>query len=359
MSVVFRYIFRKLLATFLMVTPVIVLTAWVTMSIKYVELIVSDNLSFFVFLKLILCVLPGVCGIILPICFLISVIIAVSSLRSNKELIVMMTSGKSALSLILPILALGCMVSSVVLYLQTTGTPIAYKSFENIKEHVKTQMSINLLKPQTFNVIGDSVIYVGSRHGSDLQNVFVSYIPKNRTSNTNIITAKRGALINNIDGMFIQLQNGQRQELDSANKVVSTLKFEILSYDITSFFKRFYSNSTRINYRTQSELLDEAQRTDDEGHRRNCLAEYHSRILISFLSVINALIVGIFLMSAHERGKGRVSSIVSFLCGVVCHTSVMLLLNTATKNTVMITYNYMIVVTIVLVLFFFFVRIRN
>ena len=358
-SIAFRYIFKRLLTTFLMVAPVVILMAWVTMSIKYIGLIVSDNLSFWTFFKLVLCILPGVCGIILPICFLISSIIAIQSLQNSKEIIVLMTSGKSALSIFAPLLTLGFLISATVLYVQTSGSPNAYKSFESIKEQIKTQISINLLPPQKFNVIGESVIYVGARVGNELQNIFVSYIPKNATSNTNIITAKSGSFIASDEGAFIQLENGCRQEFDKANDVVATLKFQILSYDVTPFFKRLYSKSSTVNYQTQTELIKEAEITNDENHKRNCLAEYHSRILNSNLPILNALIIGMFLIAVPERGHGRTKSILAFLLGTICHASVMVLLNTATKNSFMIPCNYAIMTVVMLLLFSVFIKKRN
>ena len=357
-SIAYRYILKRLATTFFMVTPIIVLMAWVTMSIKYIGFIVSDSIPLSTFFKLVLCISPGVCGIVLPICFLIAAIITINAMQNNKEIIVFMTSGKSALSMLLPIMTLGGCISMIVLYMQTTGAPRAYRILEAAEEKIKTQISTNLLKPQVFNTLGDSVVYVGKNEGTVLRDIFVSHIPKKAPLTTNIITAKIGALLSNKDGVFIYFKDGCRQELDSSQNLISTLRFESLSYDITRFFKRYYPKSNRVSRYTQDQLLKEARQTSDETKKRNCLAEYHARILGASLPILNALFVGIFLLVAFERGRGKYKAIPTFFTGIACHILVMLLLNSATKYSDMIMWNYVIITCMMVGLFSIFLR-RN
>lgn len=331
------------------------------MSVGYVKLIVSDNVTLFDFFKLISCILPGVSAIILPICFLISSIITLQVFQNSKEMIIFMTSGKSALSIFMPLISLGALIASFMLYLQTTGSPYAYKAFEKLKEQIKTQISINLLKPMTFNVIGESVIYVGDISGNELKDIFISYVPKKKTSSSsNIITAKAGKYVSdNNETIFIQLFNGCRQEFDSENKPIATLKFDSLSYDVSPFFKRFYAKSKSTSGKTQTELSKEIQKTSNEELRQNYIAEYHSRIISSFLPIIYALVVSIFLIVPMERGKGRLESTLIFLMGTICQALIMTLVNISTKNSNMIKYNYMIICFVIVYLFMIFIRRRN
>lgn len=328
------------------------------MSIKYINMIASDNISFYTFFKLVLCIFPGVSGVILPICFLISSIIVIQKMQTDKEVIVLMTSGKSSLSIFKPLLALGCCVAGGILYIQTIGSPQAYKNFENLQEQIKSKISVTLLKPGAFNVMGESVIYIGERNDRELKDVFISYIPNKQMSHTNIITAQKGKYLSENGKIFIVLTNGYRQELSKSNAVIATLKFETFSYDITQFFKRFYSRSKRPNEKTQSELMEQAQKTADIEIKRNYIAEYHSRFISSFLPILNALIVAIFLIVAQERGRGKLESIMSFFAGVLSQAFVMILINASTKDSDMISYNYLIIFFTIIGLFTAFMRRR-
>lgn len=358
-TIAFRYILKRLLVTFFVVSPIVIMMTWIGMSIKYIGLIVSDSTPLLTFLKLILCISPGVCGIIFPICFLLSTIITLYNLETNRELTILLSSGKSPLSMLSPIILLGICITALVMFLNTIGAPQAYKNFETIKEQLQTTVSTNFLKTQTFNIIGNSIVYIGSRGNDSLNDIFISHAPTKQSANTNIITAKQGGLVKNAKQVFIKLKNGCRQEIDKNNDVVSTLTFESLSYDITSLYKKFYKKSSKVSYKTQTELLEMARDAPDKKLKENCLAEYHSRILVSASSMIDALIVGIFLIVARGRRQGRKNAILAFACGTCCHAGLMVLLNTATKNNQLIFYNYIIVCVFILFLLLFFQKERN
>lgn len=358
-TIAFRYILKRLVVTFFVVAPIIVFMAWIAMSIKYIGLISSGGISLVTFLKLILYISPGVCGIIFPICFLLSIVIAIYGLQSNKELTVFLSSGKSPLSMLIPVLFWGGCIAGLVMFFNTMGAPHAYKNFETLKEKIHTEVSTNFLKAQSFNIIGNSVIYVGSRKHNSVENIFIFHLPKKENAIMNVITAKHSAIVHNSNQILVQLENGCRQEIDKNENVVSTLTFDSLTYDITNFFQSSYKESSKVNYKTQSELLQIAQHSPDKKMRENCLAEYHSRILSSASSIINALIVGIFLICPLERARGSKDAILAFSTGIISHVCLMVLMNLATKNNNLIIFNYAAVGLFILCLYLFFIKRRN
>ena len=355
LTIAFKYILKRLLVTFLIISPIVIFVAWIVLSVKYINMIVYDNISFVAFMRIVLCISPGICGTILPICFLISSIITIHTLQSNKEIIILLTSGKSPLSLLSPLLFLGCCVSVTVLFLNITGAPYAYKTFESLKEQVQTNVMTNFLKIKTFNNIGNSVIYIGARKANVLRNIFISYVPKNQKSNTNIITAREGSVVTENSKTYINLKNGCRQELDKQNDVVATLTFDSLTYEVTHFVSGFYEKSSKVKYKTQDELMQEIKRSPDEQHQTNCLIEYHSRLLTPFVSIMDAIIIGIFLFGARNRGRGRREAIFTFICGIICHISMLILIN----GNKAVVYNYMIVCALIISQLLFFLKKRN
>ncbi len=354
LSIAFCYMLKKMLLAFSVVTPIIILMVWIAMSIKYVDLIVSENVSFAMFFKLILCTLPGIAAIILPTCFLISSIIVIQKMHSNEEITVFLTSGKIPFSLFIPLFVLGTVFSLGILYLRTTISPMAYKNFEDMQEKVKNNISINLLKPGIFNVIGESVIYIGERTDNELKKVFISYIPNNQQSHTNIISATSGKYVADNGKISILLDNGYRQEFDRYNKILATLKFESFSYDITQFFKRFYARPKRPNEKSQKELLEEVKIIKDQKLKQYYMAEYHSRYLFSTLPILESLILAIFLLKPIGRGRDRKVALKSFSVEILCQILIIILGNLSAKEFVIAYYNYIAVVVLFAVLFVFF-----
>lgn len=355
LSIAFRYIFRKLLANFCVISPIATLMLWIAMSIKYVDLIVSENISFAVFFKLILCTLPSIAAIILPICFLISSILSIQKLHTDEEIVVFLTSGKSPISLFLPLIILGVMIASCVLYLRTTASPMAFKTFENMQEQIKSSASINLLKPGVFNVVGESVIYIGARNHNHLENVFISYIPNDRTLHTNIISAENGEYATHDGKILINFNNGYRQEFDRNNRIVATLKFEKLSYDVTQFFKRFYKKPKRPSDKSQEELLAEALSSPNSELTRNFIAEYHARYVFSLLPIFYSLIIAIFMLQTVSRGRTRQAVLKAASGGVICQILFITLVSVSTRSVSIVYYNYYIISVLLILLLICFI----
>ena len=358
-SIVFRYIFQQLLVTFSVVSPILIFLMLLAMSVRYISIITASDVAFSIILKMLLYLTPGICGIILSICFLISSIIAIYNMQTRNEMTIFLLSGKSPISLLNPIITFGVLVSFVVYIVNTVVSPYAYKRFEEVKEQIQTKISLNILKPKSFNKVGNSIVYIGSRDNNTVNKIFISYIPNKKNAIANIITAKRGHLVVEDKKIFILLENGFRQEINKKNEVITTLTFGSLSYDITDIFSSFYKKSSKVNYKTQNELIKISQETDDEKLKKNYLAEYHSRIIMPFISLINALIIGLCLIKPQRRGRGKKSAGIAFALGIICYSGAIVLLNTATKHTDMIQYNYFLFILTFIGLFITFLLKRN
>lgn len=358
-GIIFRYILKKLLMAFFVISPIIIMMVWLVISIRYINLIVSDDVSLISFFKLISCVFPEIAGTILPICSLIASIVVLYRMQSDKEILVFMTSGKSVFSIFSPVLTFAIFTFSIVLYLLTTLSPYAYKNFVNIQEKIQNQISMSIIKPGVFNVLGNSIIYIGSKTEDSISDVFISYIPKDKKAGSNIITAKNGNYLVRDEKLYISLDKGYRQELDEKNSVVSTLKFDNFSYDVTQFVKRYSQKVQKPYQKTQRELISEAKNLNDTKLKMKYISEYHSRLTMPFIAIINSIIVAIFMINPQNRGKRGIFVFKSFMYGIFCHITIMTLINMSAKQNKMIYMNYTIICFLIIVLSLILVKKRK
>ncbi|MDR0942610.1 MAG: LptF/LptG family permease [Holosporales bacterium] len=344
LDISFRYIFRKLKIAFFIIAPIVTIMAWIIMSLRYIELIALGNISLAMFFKLIAHTLPRILGTVLPSCALISLIAVIHDLKNNRELIILMSSGKSMFHIFSPMLLFSILIAMFTLYTQTMLCPSSHKGFEDVQESIKNRISMSLIKPGVFNVLGDSVVYVGGKTKSGLKNIFISHVSKGEHPSNDIITAAKGRCIRENGNYFIVLKNGYRQKLDENNSIVSTLEFSSFSYDITPFLKQNYlSKAESPNDKTQRELLEFAKNTKNLEMKRNCIAEYYSRLTTPFIPILNALTVAIFMLAPKGRKEESFDAFKSFLFGMVNQISVMTLVNLSTKNNKLIISNYAII----------------
>ncbi|MDR0744831.1 MAG: LptF/LptG family permease [Holosporales bacterium] len=356
-SIIFNYILKKLITSLFIISPIVIMMVWITASIKYIGLIVTNDISITSFFELILCVLPDIAGTTFPICALISCLLVFYKMQTEKEIIVFMSSGKSKPSISSSLFIFSAFVASLVFVFQTMLIPYSYKKLTNIQEQIRNQISMSVVKPGTFNAVGDSIIYIREKTENSLNDVFISYIPKNKKNYVNIITAKSGKYSIKNNDLLIKLDNGYRQELDENNNVISILKFENFSYDVSEFVKNFSKKIRKIHEKTQNELIQEAKNTEDISVKNKCIAEYHRRIILPFIAIINAIIISIFMINPNSKLSHGFHAFKAFFCGLICQICMMTMANTSAKYVHLIPFNYLaIIITCLILLFFSFKR---
>jgi lipopolysaccharide export LptBFGC system permease protein LptF len=332
------------------------MVVWLSVSIKYTNLITTDDITLGIFSKLIFCILPDVMGIIIPLSFTIALTHVFYKMRIDREIIVIMTSGKSVQSIVASSFVFAIMLSITMYNVRANISPISYKSLSNIQQKIKSKVSMAVIKPGVFNSLGNSLVYIGEKTNNSLKDVFVSYISKNLTMN--IITAEHGGyeMLNN--RVFITLINGFRQVLNSKNEVIQTLRFDKFSYDITEFIKKYTDSTKNLHSKTQDELFAEAKKEKDYHKRLKLLSEANGRYVMSFLPIVNMLWVAIFLL--RRRRKLWFGCASSFFLSVVCQLLLTIAVNLAGQYEFLLFYNYIFVlVCIVFLLYVFFCLKKN
>jgi lipopolysaccharide export system permease protein len=277
-------------------------------------------------------------------------------MQVDNELVTLITLGKSATSILRPLLAFAMCISCSIFFLQTKISPHSYRHFFDIQEKIKNQVSASIIKPGIFNVLGDSVVYIGKKRGTTIGNVFISYVPAEEKANVNIITAKSGTYSIQGENLFIILENGCRQELDRNNLIISTLNFDSFAYDVTPFFYRFKLAQTSERNYTQDELLSLADGTKDLRWRRIYIAEYFSRLTTPCIPVVTAMFVAFFMIRPRGRNNKKSDIIKSFFGGIIGQITISTLIQASTKNNNIIIFNYIVIFSVIFFTFYLLSR---
>jgi lipopolysaccharide export system permease protein len=272
-------------------------------------------------------------------------------MQIDNELITFMILGKSVISILRPLLTFTVCVSCSIFFLQAKISPYSYRHFFGVQEKIKNQVTTSIIKPGIFNVLGDSVVYIGKKKGTTVCDIFISYVPTEEKSNVNIITAKSGTYSAQGENLFIVLKNGCKQELDRNNLIISTLNFDSFAYDITQFFHRFKLAQTNERNYMQSELLSLAKETNDLIRKRIYVAEYFSRLITPCVPIVNIMFVAFFMIRPKGRNKRKSYIIKSFFSGITGQILISTLIHASTKNNNIIVFNYVMIFSIVFLIF--------
>lgn len=294
------YIFKRLYTTIGILAAILVVLLWLTQSLKFLEVIVNNNVSLQDYFSLIVYLLPDLFVKVAPICTLIGAVLAYSKLTLDNELQVMQTLGKSPWQIIKPGFLLAATLTASLLLLNIFTIPSAFRAFRNQEFQLKNQFSSSLVREGGFNTVKGLTIFVEKRLSTrEFAGVFIHNNGKSSNGKNNkayTIFAKKGFLKKVDDKYVLALQNGVRQEKDHKN-IIHSFEFENIVYDLDDFTNIVNSRGMKPYERDLRDLLQIDNATvQNEKLRIRLAAEGHQRLLLPFLCVVNILLVALVMV---------------------------------------------------------------
>ena len=304
------YIFRQLFLATLFVTLALTCAIWLTQSLHFVKLIINRGMSLGSFLQLTLLLLPTFLLIIMPIALFLAVLFSYNKMVSDRELVIMRTTGMSPYQLARPALIMASVVSVLCMALSFYLLPASFREFKNLEYSVRNDFSSVLLQEGAFNTFGDGLtIYVRARTENELQGILVQ---DNRNKEKMItMMAEKGALVNTADGPRVVMVNGNRQEVDRKSGKVAILYFERYSFELGLLGKEGQNRWLEPGERYLWELLDPGDTPNDRAYRGKLLAEGHNRIVAPLFPLVFVIIALAVLLSGEFDKRGQLKRILT------------------------------------------------
>jgi lipopolysaccharide export system permease protein len=307
------YIFGQLLVALLLVTTGLVALIWLTQSLRFIQTIVDQGLSPFVFIKLTLLLVPSFVATILPITCFIVVLFIYARLGGDRELTVMRAAGLSDTTLARPALAIaaGAMLCCYVLNLFLV--PASLTAFRHYEFQIRNEIAAFLLEPGVFTPVAPEVtVYVQSR-GKDggLHGIIIEDSRDPAAAAT--ILARSGQLMANPQGPVVLLQNGSREQIDPKTGRLDVLTFKRNIISLAQAAKAGTPDMTDSAEAPLRELLHPST-TLSKPERAKWLVEAQRR-LTSPLAAIDYTLIGLIatLSGMFRRHGGVMRPIVAIV----------------------------------------------
>jgi lipopolysaccharide export system permease protein len=292
------HVFRQICFVTLLVAAVLVVGAWLTRSLKFVELIINQGASITRYLSLVYLLLPNLTVIVLPICVLLAIVYVFSKLTTDNEITIFKSCGFSNWQIAKPALLFGFLAVVLAGYTNNVVVPKTTQRFREIKQSIKNEFSSGVLKEGTFNYLHGATIYVQTHKLSDrLEGVFINSYDKRRQK-TQTIVAEEGYLAAGEGEIKLVLLNGTSQEHNHKTDKISFTFFKQLKYDLARHFTSSAAQAIDPFYEWSiSELLNPPDENLPSKKKRKLRVEGHRRILnslfnFSFAAVSVAILLG-------------------------------------------------------------------
>ena len=296
-----RYLFGQMIRTTIAVSVTLVGIMWLFQTIRLLEVVINRGAPISNFLLMSVTVIPLWLTIAVPVSAFVAVIWVFQRAVADRELLVMQASGRSALQLARAPLALGILLTLVLIVNSVMVLPQSFGIYKRVQFEVRNSIPTVMLQDNVFiDVVEGLTMLIGRKLDDGLAKDL--FIHDERTEGKVItMTARVGQFVER-DGLpAVILQEGERIELSKSGDSGATLLFDTHTVTIAPKDKTVSSQMPiDMNEDTISNLLNpEKSPYPDYFNQRR--AEGHYRIVSPALALVLILIATVGALFGQVR----------------------------------------------------------
>ncbi len=313
-----KYLLQNVLPYFIFTWLLLSVILFVQQASRYSDIFFSVNIPKSLVWQLTFALIPNVIAFTAPMAILIGVIIGLSKMQGDSELIAIRASGVGNFQITLPILTLGLLLSIFAFFINLKGVPIASNIVRGIALQTALYKLESPIEPGVFNTeIGGYTIYVktGDKIDGDWKNIFI-YNEDKKNNQVRLITAKSGKIDSTIDTNSeiaeLVLQNAVsitlplKPESDIKSKATSENISEIrlaIKTKRDDIVKKLTQNKGTPEELGLNDLATLANSTDGK-EKMEAQILWQRRLLLSVTPLIFALLGTVLVLRFNRGGRG-------------------------------------------------------
>ncbi len=250
--------------------------------------------------------IPLLLGYTLPIAALASVILTFGRFSSDNEIIAIRASGISLKTVLAPLIALGLVLSCLLLYLNDRVIPQAYHTQKTLLKTTTAQNPAALLEAGTFiDAFDGTVLFIYRIERNRLYNIRI-YQPQPDGKPTRTIIAQEGEFtpVPGEQKVMLKLINGTSDEPDfknPSNFFKLNFKQSFMTLDLSRKSSKIEKKPRGMSLQELSSAIQSYASQDISA--QPLITEYHRKISWSFAPLIFILLGFPIAVITHRRAK--------------------------------------------------------
>lgn len=290
----------------------------------YSDIFFNANIPKNLIWQLSLALVPNVIAFTCPMAVLIGVVIGLTRMQSDSELIALRAAGVGNVQITFPFLILGVVLSLFTFYINSNGVPFAAKAVKKIALQTALYKLESPIEPGVFNTeINGYTIYVkdGDIEKGTWKNIFIYYEDADN-KNTRLITSKEGRIDSKDDNSEIVLENASVNTILTGKTLPKLVSEEIrevrfpIETKRAEFIQKLSKSEESPEELGLADLANFARRkTGKEKTEAQIL--WQRRIILSVTPLIFA-ILGVSLVVRFNRG-GQGFGVILALLSLLIH----------------------------------------
>ena len=320
MNILSNYIFKQIAVTFLYITLFFICLIWLITSLKFIEYVTSNGLSFVSFLSLTSLLLPSLISFLTPLTLALACIFVFNNLSNDNEITIIKASGLNRFQLVKPAILLAIIISLFNLFLNLYLSPLSKEKFKESQKNLRENIARIAFKAGSFsNVFTDITIYVEDIiDENNFAKIFV-YDQRNKDNPATYI-ADEAELIQKKFVNKVILKNGNRQFMDKKNSQLNIISFDKYEVNLDLLMQKEKDRLKEAEEMKLHELWDEKTLISsgkyDESQIFGLRIEGHKRIINPIYCIIFTLLSLTFLLSKNFIFKSASNKIAIVLFAI-------------------------------------------
>jgi len=317
-----RYIFRTTFGAFLVVLVSVTTLMWITQALRDIDLMTNEGQGILTFVGLTALIIPLLVMIIAPIAFMVAMAYVLNKLATDSELIVMNAAGMPPWHLFRPFLAVGMVVSLLVLAIAAYVSPRCLRELGQWINDIRADLVTRIVQPGRFVPLQSGALTLHIRErlpNGQLLGIFIDdqRDPKERVT----FLAEQGDIRSNAggtSGTFLLLADGSVQRQQTGDRDPNIVQFDKYAFDLSQLSSgtqttQKYSSRERYLWELYGQKPDDPSLNDRPEQMR---AELHDRIIGPLYPLVIAVLTFAYLGAPRTTRQGRTLSLMSAIAAV-------------------------------------------
>jgi LPS export ABC transporter permease LptF len=316
MRIIRNYILKDFLSSFIFALLLLNMVMLLGNMVKISDMVIRKGVNIVDALKIFAFFIPYLLGFTLPLAFLMGVLLSMGRIITDNELVPIKMAGISVSQILRIFLMLGVIFSLFLFILNDKIIPGFHYTYRSQIKNIYSKNISSLIEPGMFlDHFQNYILYVSDKEENKLKNVFI-YEMDEKEGVSKVIFAKKAEFITEGNILKMKLEEGFRDETDTANKKeLYRLNFKIFFIDIPIQEKKVVKVDKKPADMVLSELRKEIAKLQKLGISPvEMLGEFHKRISFSF-SIIAFILLGFGISLVVKHREKSINFGIAFLGG--------------------------------------------
>jgi len=308
------YIAKSLLTFFAGVLGVLTFVIFMRQFISIMDIAMTYGTSWVWIASSLLNILPDVLSLSAPMAFQIAILLTLTNMSEQGELIALRAAGFSFREIVRPMFFCALGLTICLFFFANWFTPRSYKRFLERREEARQKITKVTLEPKTFLNLGEWDLYLEELEEKTGLAKQIHLIKKRDSGSLSTkVNASEGKVILTDRAIGLQLKDGQMQRID-AKDPTSIIAANFDNYTMSISLLRGHKRSQKVGELTTTKmlrLLRNSVLTDEQ--RAEYRTEMSTRNVLAFSPLILLLVscpLGFSLGKRSNKGWGMLFSVI-------------------------------------------------